>query len=394
MRTVDQKQAFPPSPAPGRVIRSSARRVARLICRSVLGLALLVLATPARADRIKDLTSIAGVRDNHLTGFGLVVGLDGTGDDARSPMVKGALTKMLKRLGVTIDPDDLKGKNVAAVMLTAELPAFGKPGMTFDVTISSLGNAKSLAGGTLLAAPLKGPDERTWAIAQGALSVGSFLAEGASGSSTKKNHGTVGRLTGGAIVEATAPTVMPEREIVLVLDQPDFTTATRMRDAIVAALGSNTARLGDAATVMVPIPATARGSVAQLIAKLEAIEVDPDVRARVIVDEKTGTIVIGEAVALRPAAITFGALTVEIDETPAVSQPLAPLSRGATTQVVPKTDVKVHEAEGPLRLVHKAATVGDVAAALAALGAKPRDLVSILRALKAAGALRADLETL
>lgn len=353
----------------------------------------LALAAPAaHADRIKDLTTIAGVRDNHLTGFGLVVGLDGTGDDARSPMVKGALTKMLKRLGVTIDPSDLKGKNVAAVMLTAELPAFAKPGMTFDVTLSSLGNAKSLAGGTLLAAPLKGPDERTWAIAQGALSVGGFVAEGATGSSAKKNHTTVGRLPGGATVEASAPTIMPEREIVLVLNQPDFTTATRMRDAIAAVLGPNAARMNDAATVVVGVPPTARGQVPQLIARLEAIEVDPDLKAKVIVDEKTGTIVIGEAVALRTAAITFGALTVEIDETPAASQP-GPLGRGAT-KIVPHTQVKVEEAEGPLRMVKKSATVGDVAAALASLGAKPRDLVSILRALKAAGALRAELETL
>jgi len=360
----------------------------------LIAVALAVVAVPtARADRIKDLTSIAGVRDNHITGFGLVVGLDGSGDDARSPMVKSALTKMLKRLGVTIDPSDLKGKNVAAVMLTAELPAFARPGMTFDVTISSLGNAKSLAGGTLLAAPLKGPDDRTWAIAQGALSVGGFVAEGASGSSKKTNHPTVGRLPGGAMVEATAPTVMPSREIVLVLHQPDFTTATRMRDAIVAVLGANTAQLGDAATVIVGIPPDERGAVPQLIARLEAIEVDPDVRAKVIVDEKTGTIVIGEAVSLRTAAITFGALTVEIDETPAASQPQAPLAHG-TTKVVPHTSVKVNEASNPMRMVKKAATVGDVAAALAALGAKPRDLVSILRALKAAGALRADLETL
>ena len=363
---------------------------------TTLGLAAWVVAAAApaaRADRIKDLTTIAGVRDNHITGFGLVVGLDGTGDDARSPMVKGALTKMLKRLGVTIDPADLKGKNVAAVMITAELPAFAKPGMAFDITVSSLGNAKSLAGGTLLAAPLKGPDDRTWEIAQGALSVGGFVAEGGSGSSAKKNHPTVGRLPGGATVEATAPTVMPEREIVLVLNQPDFTTATRMRDAIATELGAGAARLGDAATVVVAIPPAARGQVSQLIARLEAIEVEPDVRARVIIDEKTGTIVIGEAVALRPAAIAFGALTVEIDEAPAVSQPQAPRGKG-TTQVVPHTAIKVNEAGSPMRLIRKAATVGDVAGVLAALGAKPRDLVSILRALKAAGALRADLETM
>jgi flagellar P-ring protein precursor FlgI len=365
----------------------------RAVATVCLALALALATTAARADRIKDLTTIAGVRDNHLSGFGLVIGLDNTGDDATSPMVKASLAKMLKRLGITVDPNALRGKSVAAVMLTAELPAFAKPGMTFDVTISSLGNAKSLAGGTLLATPLKGPDDRTWAIAQGALSVGGFIAEGATGSTAKKNHPTVGRLPGGATVEATAPTVMPEKEIVLVLNQPDFTTATRMRDAIVAALGDNAARLNDAATVVVGIPPDARGEVTQLISKLEAIEVDPDVRAKVVVDEKTGTIVIGENVSLRNAAIAFGALTVEVDETLAASQP-GPLARGGTTKVVPKSEIKINEANKPLRMVNKAGTVGDVAAALAALGAKPRDLVSILRALRAAGALRADLETL
>ena len=356
-------------------------------------LAIVALVAPVHADRIKDLTTIAGVRDNHITGFGLVVGLDGTGDDARSPMVRGSLTKMLKRLGISIEANDLKGKNIAAVMLTAELPAFAKPGMTFDVTISSLGNAKSLAGGTLLATPLKGPDDRTWAIAQGVLSVGGFIAEGSTGSSSKKNHPTVGRLPGGATVEATAPTVMPEKEIVLVLNQPDFTTATRMREAIVAVLGPDTARLGDAATVVVGVPPASRGQVATLIAKLEAIEVEPDVKAKVIIDEKTGTIVIGEHVTLRAAAITFGALTVEVDETQHASQPVAALGRGST-KVLNNTAIKINEADQPMRLLKKAATVGDVAAALASLGAKPRDLVSILRALRAAGALRADLETL
>ena len=346
---------------------------------------------PAAADRIKDLTSVAGVRDNHLTGFGIVVGLDGTGDDARSPMVRTALFKMLKRLGVTIDPADLKAKNVAAVILTAELPAFAKPGMTFDITVSSVGNAKSLAGGTLLVTPVKGPDGRTWALAQGALSVGGFVAGGSSGSSTKQNHPTVGKIPNGAIVEGAAPTVMPVKEVVLVLNRPDFTTATRMQAAIVTALGEGRAKLVDAATVVVPVGADDRGKVAQLIARLEALEVEPDLPARVIIDERTGTIVVGEAVTLRPAAITFGSLTVEIDESPEVSQPSA-LAKGSTT-TVPRSKVKVNEANNPMRVVGKAATVGDVAAALAALGAKPRDLVSILQALSAAGALRAELVT-
>jgi flagellar P-ring protein FlgI len=353
-------------------------------------LALLLLAQTAHADRIKDLTTIGGVRDNHLTGFGIVIGLDGSGDDARSPVVKGALTKMLKKLGITIDPADLKAKNVAAVMITAELPAFAKPGMALDITVSSMGNAKSLAGGTLLAAPLKGPDDRTWAIAQGSLSVGGFVAEGESGTTAKKNHTLVGTIPGAAIVEASAPTMLPQREVVLLLKRPDFTTAARMRDAIAGSLGADAAQIRDAGTVVVPI---AKGAdVTRLIAQLEAVDVEPDVKAKVIVDEKTGTIVIGEAVTLRPAAITFGALVVEVAESSQVSQP-GELTHGQT-KVVKQSDVKVQEEANPIRVIGKSATVGDVAAALAALGAKPRDLVAILRALRAAGALRADLETM
>jgi flagellar P-ring protein precursor FlgI len=359
--------------------------------RILLVIALLAFAGPARADRIKDLATVGGVRSNHLTGFGIVIGLDGTGDDTRSPAVRGAITKMLKKLGITIDQNELKAKNVAAVMITAELPPFAKPGMTIDISVSSMGNAKSLAGGTLLAAPLKGADQRTWAIAQGAVSIGGYVADGASGSTTKKNHTLAGTVHGGAQVEVAAPTQLPQTHITLVLKQPDFTTATRMRDAIVAALGENTAKIGDAATVIVPF---AKGAdVTALIAKLEPIEVEPDLKAKVVIDEKTGTVVVGEAVTLRPAAISFGSLTVEIEEEKQVSQPDAPLGKG-TTKVVPKTKVKVTEDHQPIRVVKKAATVGDVAAALSALGAKPRDLVSILRALKVSGALRADLEVM
>jgi flagellar P-ring protein precursor FlgI len=353
----------------------------------------LALSGTATADRIKDMTSIAGVRDNHITGFGIVIGLDGTGDDARSPVVREALAKMLKKLGMTIDPNQMKAKNVAAVMLTTELPAFAKPGMAIDVTVSSMGNAKSLVGGTLLAAPIKGPDQRTWAIAQGALSIGGHSAEGSTGSSEKKNHTLVGRIPGGAIVEAAAPTEVPKHQIALVLDKPDFTTATRMRDAIDATIGPNTARVVDAATVIVPIGKTPPEEVSKLIARLEAIEVEPDMVAKVVIDEKTGTIVIGEQVRLRSAAITFGSLTVEVDEAPEVSQPDAPFSKG-TTQVVNRSKLQVKEQNNPIRVMNKAATVGDVAAALGALGAKPRDLVPILRALKAAGALRAEIELL
>lgn len=358
-----------------------------------IAIALGVLGATANADRVKDLATIAGVRDNHLTGFGIVVGLPGTGDDARSPMVRTSLAKLLKRLGLTVSADDIKSKNVAAVALTGELPAFAKPGQPIDITISSLGNASSLAGGTLLAAPLKGPDARTWAIAQGAIMVGGFAAEGASGSSAKKGITTVGTLPGGALVEASAPTQMPAKELVFVLKTPDFTTASRMQAAIDTALGTPRAKVADASSVIVPITAEDRANVAALIAKLEAVQVDPDVRARVVVDEKTGTVVVGEAVTLRAAAITYGALTIEVEEQPTASQPAAPFGKGET-KVLPKTKIDVKEEDNPIRTVKPSATVADVAAALASLGAKPRDLVAILRALAAAGALRADVVVL
>ena len=223
------------------------------------------------------------------------------------------------------------------------------------------------------------------------MTVGGFSTEAASGSTTKKNHTLVGMIPGGAQVEVAAPTQLPQKQIALILKEPDFTTATRLRDAIVSARGPNTARVGDSATVVVPIPANA--DVSQLIAELEPLEVDPDVRAKVIVDEKTGTVVIGEAVTLRPAAITFGSLTVEIAEEPIASQP-GPLAARRRRRCCRAARSMSKKRRAPLRVLNRAATVGDVAAALGALGAKPRDLVSILRALHAAGALRADLESL
>lgn len=354
----------------------------------------LLLTSSAHADRIKDMASVDGVRDNHLTGFGLVVGLAGTGDDTRSPVVKAALTKLLKRLGNTVDPTDMKMKNVAAVLITAELPAFGRPGQKISVTVSSMGNATALSGGTLVSSPLKGPDGQVYALAQGALSVGGFSADGASGSSTKKNHVLVGEIPAGATLEGMAPNKMPDKQLTLMLNTPDFTTASRMAAAIEAVI-PGAAKARDATNVDVMITGEWKGRVPELITKLEAIEVDPDVKAKVIVDEKTGTVVVGEAVTLRTAAITFGSLTVEVSEQPIVSQPTAPFSgKGAKTKVVPSTQIKVEEQNNTIRVVNKATTVGDVAAAFAALGAKPRDLISILRALKASGALRAELETM
>jgi len=345
----------------------------------------------AAADRLKDVATVEGVRTNELTGAGLVVGLAGTGDDASSPVVRSSLAKMYKQLGISVDASAIKSKNVAAVVVTAKLPAFARPGQAIDVTVSSVGSSKSLAGGTLIAAPLKGPDGRTWAIAQGGLAVGGFLAEG-DGATQRKNHVTVARIPNGALVESNGPTEMPRGEIVLVLRQPDFTTAARITAAIDAALGAGSAHARDAGAVAVEIAPGWSQQVPALIARLEAIEVEPDQLARVVVDERTGTVVIGGAVRLRAAAIAYGGLTITISEQPAVSQP-GPLA-GGRTAVTPRTDLTVTEVSGDLHTLPAASTVTDVVAALNALGVKPRDLIAILSTLAQSGALRAQVEVL
>jgi flagellar P-ring protein precursor FlgI len=298
---------------------------------------------------------------------------------------------MLKALGVTIAPAAIKAKNVAVVSLTAELPPFARSGQRIDVNVASIGGAKSLAGGTLMLSHLKDSEGHTWALAQGPVAVGGFLVEAGAGSE-RKNHVTAARIPGGAIVEDEAPTRMPSGKVVLLLTRPDFTTATRIATAIDGALGDGTALARDAGAVVVPINGHWRGNVPGLVAAIEAIEADPDERARVVVDERTGAVVIGGAVRLAPAAIAYGGLSITIREEPVVSQP-GPLGRG-DTRVVPRSDVQVREDAGELHALPAAASVTDVADALDALGAKPRDLIAILQALVRAGALRATLEVM
>jgi flagellar P-ring protein FlgI len=354
--------------------------------RKVL-LALLLLTSTAKAERLKELVTVEGVRSNPIIGYGIVVGLGGTGDDASSAATRRPMAAMMKRLGVTIAESELKAKNVAAVAITAELPPFARAGMKIDVTVSSLGSAKSLQGGTLLVTSLKGADLRTYALAQGPLTVGGFLASGASGSSAQKNHVTAARIPGGATVERAAPGKLEAAEVVLILKEADFTTATRIATAVDAAVGSPAAEVRDPAAVRVKIPEGE--AVVAFLSKLEAIEVTPDVVARVIIDERTGTIVVGANVKLGPAAIAHSGLTVTVAETPVVSQPNQ-LADGKTVET-PSTEIAVDEAPGRLVYTPGAATVADLAKALDAIGAKPRDLVAIFQALKSAGALRADL---
>jgi flagellar P-ring protein precursor FlgI len=358
--------------------------------RSVAALLLLLLAPAAPAgEKVKDLVEVVGVRENQLVGLGLVVGLDGTGDS--SPVLAQTLASALRRLGVNVGADQVKAKNAAVVALTASLPPFARPGTTIDVTASSAGDARSLAGGVLLRAPLEAADGQVYAVAQGSLVVAG-LSAGGSAASIQKNHPTVGRLLGGGIVERAVegPALGDKNELRLALRSPSFQTADRLAKAITT--GTPVVAVAeDAATVRVVVPDAALkgGELVALIARLGELEIEPDVEARVVISERTGTIVAGERVRISRVAISHGALTVTVSEGAAVSQP-GPLS-GGQTAVVPGTAVQVTEAAPGLHMLEPGATVADLARALDALGVTPRDLVAIFQALSAAGALHAKL---
>jgi flagellar P-ring protein FlgI len=356
-------------------------------------LAVFLAALPAQAaERIKDVASVAGVRSNQLVGYGLVVGLDGTGDQtSQTPFTVQSIRAMLAAQGVTVPPNvNLQSKNVAAVMIMAELPPFAKAGQTIDVTASSLGNATSLRGGSLLMAPLKGADGEIYAIAQGNLVVGGFGAAGADGSRVAVNIPSSGTVPNGATVEreVASPFALGEH-VVLNLNAPDFTTAKRMAETINETLGPGSADALDAVSVRVRAPADASQRVS-FVSFLQELRFTPgDAPARVIVNARTGTIVIGSHVTVRPAAVTHGSLTVTITEDPIVSQP-APFSEGHTV-VVPRTDIEVSEARNPMFLFGPGTQLQDIVNAVNRVGAAPGDLVAILEALRRAGALRAEL---
>lgn len=358
--------------------------------RLVLALTLVAaLAPPAAGARLKELVTVDGFRTNHLVGLGLVVGLTGTGDDAISIMTRKPLAAMLRHLGTMIDEKDLMAKNVAVVLVTAELPPFARAGGSIDVTVSSAGNAKNLTGGTLVMTPLKGPDGETYALAQGPLTLGGFAVSAGSGATQKKNHVTVGRIPAGAVLERDAPSGMPTGELTLVLHEADFTTAWRIARVIDAYMGAGSAKVRDPAAITVCPGPVWKNRTVELIAHLEALDATPDAPARVIIDERTGTIAIGSEVRLGAAALAHGGIHIKIEQHPVVVQPEA-FSKGETV-VTPDANVNVEEGEGRLAAIGPATTVADVAAALNALGVKPRDLVAIFQALKAAGALQAEI---
>lgn len=339
--------------------------------------------------KIKDVARIEGARSNQLTGYGIVVGLDGTGDTQQAIYTAQSVGNMLQRYGVNIPAGMVKVKNCAAVMLTAELPPFVRPGSTIDVTISSIGDAKTLQGGTLLQAPLQAANGQVYAVAQGNISVGGFVAGGA-GNSVTKNHTTVGRIPGGATVEQAVPTTLNNDGMVnVLLSNPDFATAVRVAQAIDVKLGAGTATALDAATVQVK--AEPGQNVTGLIANIGDLSVAQSTVAKIIVNERTGTVVIGGSVQISSVAVAHGDLTVEVSTDMQVSQP-APLSDKGQTAVVPQTTVKATEEQASLIYLKQGTTLNDLVRALNSLKVSPRDIVAVLQALKEAGALHAELE--
>ncbi|PIY29781.1 MAG: flagellar biosynthesis protein FlgI [Comamonadaceae bacterium CG_4_9_14_3_um_filter_60_33] len=363
-----------------------------LLC---LALALPLFAgAPARADRLKDVASFQGVRDNPLIGYGLMVGLDGSGDQTtQTPFTTQSLNNMLTQLGITLPPDSkMQLKNVAAVMVTAVLPPFARPGQTIDITVSSMGNAKSLRGGTLLMTPLKGADGQVYALAQGNMVLGGVGASGG-GSQVKINQVSSGRIPAGAIVErAVASAMGDDGSFALELNAGDFGTAQKAVDAINQNLGPNTARALDARVIQIRAPANPDDRVG-FLARIQNLEITPSrVGAKVVINARTGSVVMNQSVRVNDCAVAHGSLSVVIKTEPVVSQP-NPLAGGVTV-VAPRSQIEVSQEGGALQIVQAGASLSDVVKGLNALGANPQDLVSILQAMKSVGALRAELEVI
>lgn len=368
------------------------RNVGRFVC-AALALALaLGPASASEAARLKDMASVKGVRSNQIIGYGLVVGLRGTGDKQQTQFTVQSLRSMLAKMGVSIDPRLIRISNVAAVMVTAKLPAFARTGSSVDVIVSSVGDAASLKGGTLLMTPLVGGDGQIYAVAQGPLSVGGFSAEG-SGSSVSQNHPTVGTVVGGATVEReVAYSMVGQDEFEIALHQPDFTTAMRAAARINEEFREPVAIARDSGTLDLTLPAAYQKDAVGFMARVEMLEIAPDRAARVILNERTGTVVMGDTVRIATVAVAHGNLTVVVDQMNDVSQP-APFSDGETTPVQ-NSAISTTQDESQLTVLEETITIGDLVRALNAMGTTPTDLVSIIQAIKAAGALTADVETM
>ncbi|HEY4124208.1 MAG TPA: flagellar basal body P-ring protein FlgI [Rhizomicrobium sp.] len=370
-----------------------------LISKALASLAALLIAlTPMEAfafSRIKDLVEIEGIRDNMLIGYGLVVGLNGSGDSLRNaPFTQLSIQTMLERLGVNTRGEQMQTKNVAAVMVTANLPAFGAQGSRIDVSVSAMGDAKNLQGGTLLVTPLFGADGQIYALGQGPVAVGGFSAQG-QGASVTRGVPTAGRIANGAIIEReTGFHLASQTNLRLSLHNPDLTTATRIADAVNNYLGGNVAEATDPSTVAVNVPANYKNGVMGLLTDVEQVKIDPDQPAKVIIDETSGVIVMGSDVRVSTVAIAQGNLTIKVSEAPLVSQP-EPFSKGGKTEVVPRTTISVDDSKGNrMAVLHDGVSLQSLVDGLNALGVGPRDIISILQAIKAAGALQAEIQVI
>ena len=370
-----------------------ARAVLSLLV-AALSLVAPLATRPAQAAavRVKELVDVQGMRENALYGYGLVVGLAGTGDTEYVFFTSQSISGMLGRLGIRIDPHDVRVRNVAAVMVTARLPAFARPGTTMDVSVASMGNARSLAGGVLLITPLTGADGQVYGLAQGPVQAGGIEAA-AFGSSFQKNQPTSGRVPAGATIERSVSPNLDKEKLTLGLKRPDFTTANNLVEVINKALGEEAAKAIDPAQVEIKVPAAYKGKTVGLLTKLETLEVQADDRARVVVSERTGTVVAGERVRIHPVAVAHGGLSISIQANALVSQPNA-FSPGGKTVQTKQGQIDAKEKEKAMVALPATTSVEDLTKALNLLGASPRDLIATLQAMKAAGALDADLEVL
>lgn len=355
-------------------------------------------AYAANPVRIKDVASFQGIRDNQLVGYGLVVGLNGTGDSLKdSPYAQETMISMLERLGVNVRDKlaNMKSKNVAAVMVTATLPPFARQGTRIDVAVSAIGTAKDLSGGTLLVTPLIGADGEVYAVSQGPVATGGFNVSGQSGSSVTKGVPTSGRIANGAIIEREIGFELKDlTSFTLSLRNPDLTTAKRVADAINSFTREQTATSIDNATIKLSVPTRYAGNPSTFLTDIEQLKFVPDQSAKIVIDEQNGVIVMGENVKISTVAISHGNLTIRITETPQVSQP-NPFSRGGRTAVVPRTDIAINDSgDNKIAVLKEGVNLSQLVNGLNALGVGPRDIITILRAIKAAGALQADIEVM
>lgn len=358
----------------------------------LISILLVCLTTLPAAVRVKEVAAIEGVRENQLVGYGIVVGLNGTGDKRQTYFSAQTLSNLLERMGVQVSPTAMQVRNTAAVLLTASLPPFAQPGTRIDVLVAAIGDSTNLQGGLLILTPLKSSGGQIFAAAQGPVVTGGFVAGRGAGNSTTVNHPTAGRVPSGAIVERVAPSVSPDSSLRLQLRRADFTTASRLAAAINNRFKSGPARCESAGVVVVAVPPDWTARTVEFIAEMEALTLDPDRTARIVINERTGTVTAGREIQVRPVAILHGNLSVEVQTVSDVSQP-APFSDGKTT-VVPQIGVGVKEDQAKSLQLKQGSTVDDLVRGLTAIGSTPRDIIAILQNLQAAGALAAEIEVI